>query len=118
MYREMHLLQASACREIQDGLGEQAVLQARRKDDGLPYSIKFRVRQGTDVMELLRNEILPTFLFISPERLQQNDIMMLLTDLSNKEPRGLISRFVIDEAQCVLQVSRLAHPFQNDPHDS
>lgn len=47
---------------------------------------------------------LPMFLVITPEQLDNSSVKDRIDDLYS---RGLIARFVIDEAQCAIQVSAL-----------
>ena len=53
VYREVHLLQPCARREVEDGLGENPVLEARRQNDGVPDAVELRIRQATDVVDAL-----------------------------------------------------------------
>lgn len=53
-------------------------------------------------MQQLHQQDLPTFMFLTPERLLQPQMSRIMTKLYSHQR---IARFVIDEAHCILQVS-------------
>ena len=53
MHRQVDLLQARAGREVQHGLGENPVLEARRENDGVPHAIELGVGKAADVVDAL-----------------------------------------------------------------
>jgi hypothetical protein len=51
--RQVNLLQSRPCGKVQHGLREKPVLDPRRENDGFPYLVEIRVRQGSDVVDAL-----------------------------------------------------------------
>ena len=81
--------------------------------------------QTSELRELImKSERLPKIIYLTPEKLvQTQDFIELLEELNKK---GLLSRFVIDEAHCIsqwgrefrpdyLNLSRLRNKFENVP---